>query len=51
VFAANQVITEAELAARGIHPVSVAHGWLGRFRLAPLGRLDLDPPDVISALA
>ena len=26
VFAADPVVTEAELAVRGIHPVSVAHG-------------------------
>ena len=26
VFAADQVVTEAELAAKGIYPVSVAHG-------------------------
>ena len=26
MFTGHQVITEAELAARGIHPVSVAHG-------------------------
>lgn len=26
VFGEHQVVTEAELAARGIHPVSIAHG-------------------------
>jgi hypothetical protein len=26
VFAGHQVVTEAELATRGIHPVSIAHG-------------------------
>jgi hypothetical protein len=26
VFSGHQVVTEAELAARGIHPVSIAHG-------------------------